>query len=144
VIPHVGFLSANDPRVKGTVAAVERTLLKDGFVLRYSTETGTDGLPGKEGAFLACSYWLADNYAFGGRLDDAQALFERLLGLRNHLGLLAEEYDPHLQRQVGNFPQGFSHLALILSASIIDSVRSGRTIGEGMPFRGEAAGQVIH
>jgi GH15 family glucan-1,4-alpha-glucosidase len=144
VIPHVGFLPASDPRVKGTVAAVERTLLKDGFVLRYSTETGTDGLPGKEGAFLACSFWLADNYAFGGRLNDAQALFDRLLGLRNHLGLLAEEYDPQLQRQVGNFPQGFSHLALILSASIIDSVRSGRTIGEGMPFRGEAAGQVIH
>ena len=143
VIPHVGFLPADDPRVRGTVAAVERTLLREGFVLRYGTEAGTDGLPGNEGAFLACSFWLADNYAFGGRLDDAQALFERLLGLRNHLGLLAEEYDPHLLRLVGNFPQGFSHLGLILSAHIIDSVRKGLTIGAGMPLRGESS-LVIH
>jgi GH15 family glucan-1,4-alpha-glucosidase len=144
VIPHVGFLPADDPRVRGTIAAVERTLLRDGFVLRYSTEAGTDGLPGTEGAFLACSFWLADNYAFSGRLDEAQALFERLLGLRNHLGLLAEEYDPRLQRQVGNFPQGFSHLALIFTAHILDSVRKGMTIGGGIPLRGEAAGVAIH
>jgi hypothetical protein len=93
---------------------------------RYGTEHGTDGLPGSEGAFLACSFWLADNYAFGGRLGDAEALFERLLGLRNHLGLLSEEYEPTLQRQIGNFPQAFSHLALILTAQIIESVSQNR------------------
>jgi GH15 family glucan-1,4-alpha-glucosidase len=121
LIPHVGFLPAQDPRVQGTVAAVERTLLRDGFVLRYVTEHGTDGLPGAEGAFLACSFWLADNYAFAGRTQEAEAMLERLLGLRNHLGLLAEEYDPALRRQVGNFPQGFSHLALIFTAAGIDA-----------------------
>jgi GH15 family glucan-1,4-alpha-glucosidase len=117
LMPHVGFLPAQDPRVQGTVAAVERTLLRDGFVLRYVTEHGTDGLPGTEGAFLACSFWLADNYAFARRTQEAEAMFERLLGLRNHLGLLAEEYETRLQRQVGNFPQGFSHLALIFTAA---------------------------
>ena len=96
-------------------------------MLRYGTEHGTDGLPGSEGAFLACSFWLADNYAFGGRLADAEALFERLLGLRNHLGLLSEEYEPTLQRQIGNFPQAFSHLALILTAQIIESVSQNRS-----------------
>ena len=121
LIPHVGFLPAHDPRVQGTVAAVERTLLRDGFILRYVTEHGTDGLPGTEGAFLACSFWLADNYAFAGRTRDAEQLFERLLGLRNHLGLLAEEYDPTLKRQLGNFPQGFSHLALITTAAGIEA-----------------------
>jgi GH15 family glucan-1,4-alpha-glucosidase len=122
LIPHFGFLPADDPRVKGTVAAVEKTLLRDGFVLRYATEHGTDGLPGTEGAFLACSFWLADNYAFAGRMREAEELFQRLLDLRNHLGLLAEEYDPKLQRQVGNFPQGFSHLALIFTAHLLDSI----------------------
>jgi len=123
VMPHVGFLPASDPRVKGTVAAIEKNLVRDGFVLRYATEAGTDGLPGSEGAFLACSFWLADNYAFAGRIDEAEALFEKLLGLRNHLGLLSEEYDPKLQRQIGNFPQAFSHLALIFTARVIDSAR---------------------
>jgi GH15 family glucan-1,4-alpha-glucosidase len=123
VIPHYGFLPAEDPRVKGTVAAIEKTLLRDGFVLRYETEHGTDGLPGSEGAFLACSFWLADNYAFAGRLEEAEELFQRLLDLRNPLGLLAEEYDPQLQRQVGNFPQAFSHLALIFTAYVIDRMR---------------------
>jgi GH15 family glucan-1,4-alpha-glucosidase len=123
VMPHYGFLPAEDPRVKGTVAAIEKTLLRDGFVLRYETEHGTDGLPGSEGAFLACSFWLADNYAFAGRLEEAEELFQRLLALRNPLGLLAEEYDPKLQRQVGNFPQGFSHLALIFTAHVIDTMR---------------------
>ena len=89
VMPHFGFLPGSDPRVQGTVAAIEKHLVRDGFVLRYGTEHGTDGLPGTEGAFLACSFWLADNYAFAGRLAEAEALFERLLGLRNHLGLLA-------------------------------------------------------
>jgi GH15 family glucan-1,4-alpha-glucosidase len=121
VIPHVGFLPGSDPRVQGTVAAIEKKLLRDGFVLRYATEAGADGLPGTEGAFLACSFWLADNYAFGGRLPEAEALFERLLSLRNHLGLLAEEYEPRLQRQIGNFPQAFSHLALIITAQIIEA-----------------------
>ncbi len=126
---HFGFLPGSDPRVQGTVAAIEKNLVRDGFVLRYGTEHGTDGLPGSEGAFLACSFWLADNYAFGGRLADAEALFERLLGLRNHLGLLSEEYEPTLQRQIGNFPQAFSHLALILSAHIIESVSQKREWG---------------
>jgi GH15 family glucan-1,4-alpha-glucosidase len=121
LIPHVGFLPAQDPRVQSTVAAVERSLLRDGFVLRYRNDAGTDGLPGTEGVFLACSFWLADNYAFAGRTREAEELFERLLGLRNHLGLLAEEYDPTQQRQLGNFPQGFSHLALITTAAAIEA-----------------------
>jgi GH15 family glucan-1,4-alpha-glucosidase len=126
LIPHVGFLPGSDPRVQGTVAAVEKGLLRDGFVLRYATEHGTDGLPGTEGAFLACSFWLADNYAFTGRLQEAEALFERLLALRNPLGLLSEEYDPTLRRQISNFPQAFSHLALIMTADIIESVAQRR------------------
>lgn len=123
VIPHVGFLPATDPRVQSTVRAIENTLLRDGFVLRYATEHQVDGLPGSEGAFLACSFWLADNYAFAGRTREAEEMFERLLSLRNPLGLLAEEYDPALRRQIGNFPQGFSHLALIASAHILDTQR---------------------
>jgi GH15 family glucan-1,4-alpha-glucosidase len=123
LMPHVGFLPAEDPRVQGTVAAIEHTLLHDGLVRRYVTDHGTDGLPGTEGAFLACSFWLADNYAFAHRTNEAEELFERLLGLRNHLGLLAEEYDPTLQRQLGNFPQGFSHQALIFTAAAIDMAR---------------------
>jgi GH15 family glucan-1,4-alpha-glucosidase len=126
LMTHMGFLPPTDPRIEGTVAAIERHLVRDGFVLRYSTEAGTDGLPGSEGAFLACSFWLADNYAFAGRLDDAEALFNRLLDLRNHLGLLAEEYEPRLQRQLGNFPQGFSHLALVTTARLFETVQEGR------------------
>jgi GH15 family glucan-1,4-alpha-glucosidase len=126
VIPHFGFLPGSDPRVQSTVAAVEKSLVRDGFVLRYQTDAGTDGLPGTEGAFLACSFWLADNYALGGRLGDAEALFERLLSLRNHLGLLSEEWDPSLQRLISNFPQAFSHLALIMTAQIIDSASQKR------------------
>jgi len=113
MIATVGFLPASDPRVKGTVAAVERTLLRDGFVLRYDTGSGTDGLPPGEDAFLACSFWLADNYVLQGRMDEARALFTRLAGLCNDVGLLAEEYDHARKRQVGNFPQVFSRLALI-------------------------------
>ncbi len=112
----VGFLPPEDPRIIGTVAAVERELLSDGFVLRYRTVGDLDGLPAGEGAFLACSFWLADNYVLLGRLDDARALFERLIGLANDVGLLAEEYDPKARRQVGNFPQAFSHIALINTA----------------------------
>jgi GH15 family glucan-1,4-alpha-glucosidase len=134
LMPHTGFLPASDPRVKGTVAAIEKSLVRDGFVLRYSTDTGADGLPGTEGAFLACSFWLADNYSFAGRIQEAEALFDRLVGLRNHLGLLAEEYEPRLRRQIGNFPQAFTHLALIMSARILDAASRGETqiIGRGL------------
>ena len=112
----VGFLPASDSRVRGTLAAIERRLIRDGFVLRYQTSEGADGLPPGEGVFLACSFWLADNYILQGRHADAQKLFERLLSLRNDVGLLAEEYDPSAKRQLGNFPQAFSHLALINTA----------------------------
>ena len=116
LIPQVGFLPADDKRVIGTVEAIERELLVDGFVLRYRTEAGSDGLPAGEGAFLPCSFWLVDAYALLGRHADAQALFERLGQVANDVGLLAEEYDPKSKRQVGNFPQAFSHLALVEAA----------------------------
>jgi GH15 family glucan-1,4-alpha-glucosidase len=116
LIPVVGFLPAGDPRVLGTIAAIERSLVVDGFVLRYDTERADDGLPPGEGAFLACSFWLADAYMLAGRHDDARRTFERLLALRNDVGLLAEQYDPRLKRQVGNFPQAFSHIALVDTA----------------------------
>ena len=113
LLPVVGFLPHDDPRIRGTVAAIERNLLHDGFVMRYDTAQKVDGLKGQEGAFLACSFWLADNYVLQGRLGEARDLFERLLDLRNDVGLLAEEYDVRLRRQTGNFPQAFSHVALI-------------------------------
>ena len=116
LLPLVGFLPPTDVRVRGTVEAIERRLTIDGLVLRYDTKDTDDGLPPGEGAFLACSFWLADNLVLLGRTDDARRLFERLLALRNDVGLLAEEYDPRLQRQVGNFPQAFSHLALVDTA----------------------------
>jgi GH15 family glucan-1,4-alpha-glucosidase len=116
MIPLVGFLPASDPRVKSTVEAIERELMVDGFVRRYQNEDGVDGLPGREGAFLACSFWLADNLALIGRVDDAKAMFERLLGLCNDLGLLSEEYDPVAKRLVGNYPQAFSHVGLVNTA----------------------------
>jgi GH15 family glucan-1,4-alpha-glucosidase len=116
VLPLVGFLPANDERILNTVAAVERNLLVDGFVLRYDSAATDDGLPAGEGAFIACSFWLADNYALNGRRDDALRLFERLLAVRNDVGLLAEEYDTTLKRLVSNFPQAFSHVALLNTA----------------------------
>jgi GH15 family glucan-1,4-alpha-glucosidase len=116
LIALVGFLPPSDPRVQGTVAAIERDLLRNGLVLRYDTDVGIDGLPAGEGAFLACSFWLVDNYILQGALDKARALFDRLLSLRNDIGLLSEEYDPLGKRQLGNFPQAFSHLALINTA----------------------------
>jgi GH15 family glucan-1,4-alpha-glucosidase len=116
IIALTGFLPPSDPRVRGTVAAIERVLLRNGLVLRYDTGTGTDGLPAGEGAFLACSFWLVDNYILQGEDDKARALFDRLLSLRNDLGLLSEEYDAVGKRQLGNFPQAFSHLALINTA----------------------------
>ncbi len=116
MIPLVGFLPPSDPRVRSTVEAIERHLMHDGFVKRYPTHTGVDGLPPGEGAFLACTFWLADNYVLLGRVDDARRVFERLLALRNDVGLLSEEYDPQARRQVGNFPQAFSHIGLINTA----------------------------
>ena len=115
-IPKVRFLPPSDPRVKGTLAAIEKTLVRNGLVLRYDTGVTEDGLPPGEGAFLACSFWLVDNYVLQERYDEAHELFERLLALRNDVGLLAEEYDPVGKRQLGNFPQAFSHLSLINSA----------------------------
>jgi GH15 family glucan-1,4-alpha-glucosidase len=114
LIPSVGFLPPDDPRFTGTVAAIERTLTRDGFVLRYPD--GEDGMKGTEGAFLACSFWLVDAYVLMGRVEDARALFERVLGVANDVGLLAEEYDTSARRMVGNFPQAFSHVGLINSA----------------------------
>jgi GH15 family glucan-1,4-alpha-glucosidase len=116
LIPLVGFLPADDERVRGTVDAVERELLRDGLVRRYRTRIGVDGLPAGEGVFLPCSFWLVDCYELLGRHDDAHELFGRLVGLANDLGLLAEEYDPEANRLLGNFPQAFTHLALINSA----------------------------
>jgi GH15 family glucan-1,4-alpha-glucosidase len=116
LLPCVGFVPPSDPRIAGTVAAIERTLIVDGLVQRYSTTETDDGLPPGEGAFLACSFWLVDAYVMLGRLDDAMRLFERLATLCNDVGLLAEEYDPVAQRMVGNFPQAFSHIALVNSA----------------------------
>ncbi len=112
----IGFLPANDPRIVGTVTAIRRELMSDGLVRRYNTEDGVDGLSGQEGAFLACTFWLADNLAMMGKHDEARDLFERLLDLRNDVGLLAEEYDPRAKRLVGNFPQAFSHIALVNTA----------------------------
>jgi GH15 family glucan-1,4-alpha-glucosidase len=116
MIPLVGFLEPEDPRVRGTLEAIEGELLMDGFVRRYRPRQTHDGLPGSEGAFLACSFWYADNLALRGRREEAVAMFERLLQCRNDVGLLAEEYDPHLRRQLGNFPQAFSHVALVSTA----------------------------
>lgn len=116
LIPALGFMPPDDPRVHSTVAAIEKTLIHDGLVLRYNTSETDDGLPPGEGAFLACSFWLASAYAMIGRRDDAVALFERLLSLSNDLGLFAEEYDVKAKRMLGNFPQGFSHLSLIVTA----------------------------
>jgi GH15 family glucan-1,4-alpha-glucosidase len=122
LMPALGFLPASDPRVQGTIRAIEKRLLRDGFVLRYDTNEAKDGLTDREGAFLACSFWLVDAYAYAGRLEDAESLFERLLALRNDLGLLSEEYDAPTGRLIGNFPQAFSHLALIHSATVLSKM----------------------
>jgi GH15 family glucan-1,4-alpha-glucosidase len=119
MIARVGFLPPEDPRVIGTIEAIERELVVDGFVLRYRTgdDASVDGLPPGEGAFLMTTFWLADNLALIGRADEARALFERLRALQNDVGLFAEEYDPHAQRMLGNFPQAFSHLAFVTTAA---------------------------
>jgi len=116
LIPCVGFLPVSDPRIERTIAAIEQRLLRGGFVMRYSTDDVNDALPPGEGAFLACSFWLVDVYVLQGRHDEAGELFQRLVALRNDVGLLSEEYDSNTRRLVGNFPQAFSHLALVNSA----------------------------
>jgi GH15 family glucan-1,4-alpha-glucosidase len=116
MIPLVGFLPPDDPRVAGTVAAIQQDLVVDGFVMRYATENGVDGLPPGEGVFLPCSFWLADALCMIGREDDGRELFERLLGLGNDVGLFAEEYDPKSKRMLGNFPQAFTHVSLVNTA----------------------------
>jgi len=113
LIPNTGFLPCSDPRVKATIEAIQRELTVDGFVLRYRTRRSIDGLPPGEGVFLACSFWLVDALWMLGRREEACELFERLLDLRNDVGLLAEEYDPASRRHLGNFPQAFSHIALV-------------------------------
>jgi GH15 family glucan-1,4-alpha-glucosidase len=116
MIPLVGFLPADDPRMIGTVAAIEERLLRDAFVQRYDSDADVDGLPSGEGAFLPCTFWLADNLSLQGRCDEAQEVYRRLLDIRNDVGLLAEEYDPVARRQLGNFPQAFSHVCLVNTA----------------------------
>src|SRR5215831_8582603 len=131
LMPIMGFLPPDDPRVCNALAAIEKELVVDGFVLRYRTRTGVDGLPPGEGVFLPCSFWLADNYTLQNRDAEASALFERLLSLRNDVGLLAEEYDPHARRLVGNFPQAFSHLALIGTALNLHDIGPAQQRGRG-------------
>jgi GH15 family glucan-1,4-alpha-glucosidase len=132
MIPLVGFLQPDDPRVAGTIAAIERELMCDGFVQRYETSDGVDGLPPGEGVFLPCSFWFADNLALTGRVDEARALFERLIGLCNDVGLISEEYDPKGGRLLGNFPQAMTHVALINTACNLAGKRG--------PARSRAAG----
>ena len=124
LIPLFGFLPPSDPRVRGTVEAISRQLVHDGFVRRYVTESGVDGLDPGEGVFLMCTFWLADNLTMLGRRDEAEAIFTRLLAIRNDVGLLSEEYDPLARRLIGNFPQAFSHVALVNTANNLAS--SGR------------------
>jgi GH15 family glucan-1,4-alpha-glucosidase len=123
-IPLVGFLPATDPRVVGTVEAIERELMPKGFVLRYNTEETSDGLTGEEGVFLPCSFWLVDALHLMGRKEDAKRLFEKLIGLCTDLGLLSEEYLPDEKRQTGNFPQAFSHFALVQAAYLLSDYQT--------------------
>ena len=131
MMPLVGFLPPDDPRVIGTVQAVEKNLLRDGFVQRYTQDPEVDGLPHGEGTFLACSFWLADNYELQGRHDDAVRMFERLLAVRNDVGLLSEEYDAIGKRQLGNFPQAFSHVGLVNTAfNLTKRVKESKGVAE--------------
>jgi len=125
-MPLTGFLPIDDERVVSTIEAIERELMRDGFVLRYRPEPKVDGLPGSEGVFLPCSFWLADCLHLMGRTEEARELFERLLKLRNDLGLLSEEYDPRAKRQLGNFPQAFTHVALVNTANLLNGGRRSR------------------
>ena len=137
LVPCVGFLPVTDPRISGTVRAIEQRLLANDFVMRYDTSDSVDGLPPGEGVFLACSFWLVDVYVLQGRRQDAERLFKRLIGLRNDVGLLSEEYDPVAQRLIGNFPQAFSHVGLINSAfnltrSLIPAEQRSQQAAEGL------------
>jgi GH15 family glucan-1,4-alpha-glucosidase len=116
LLPAVGFLPASDPRVRGTIEAIEKYMMRDGFVLRHDPREVSDEKPPIEGAFLACSLWLADAYVLAGEIDKAQALFDRVVAIANDLGLLAEEFDSGACRQTGNFPQALTHIALINTA----------------------------
>jgi GH15 family glucan-1,4-alpha-glucosidase len=139
MIPLVGFLPATDPRMLGTVAAIERHLMFDGLVVRYRTESKVDGLPSGEGAFLPCTFWLVDNYALQGRIADARALFDRLAALCNDVGLLSEEYDPADRRMLGNFPQAFTHVALVNSALTLARLASAPAGSDGPGLPGATA-----
>jgi GH15 family glucan-1,4-alpha-glucosidase len=125
MMPLVGFLPVTDERMRGTIDAVERELTVDGFVMRYTTDGAVDGLPPGEGVFLPCTFWLVDNLALMGRVDEARTLFGRLVDLANDVGLLAEEYDPKSRRQLGNFPQAFTHVALVNSAFNLSRINTG-------------------
>jgi GH15 family glucan-1,4-alpha-glucosidase len=131
MMPMVGFLPATDPRVQATVEAIERELRVDGMVMRYSSSEDVDGLPPGEGAFLPCSFWLADNLHRLGRVEEANALFDKLVGIGNDVGLFSEEYDPRGRRMLGNFPQAFTHVALVNAAYRLAGHR-GPTDGEGL------------
>jgi GH15 family glucan-1,4-alpha-glucosidase len=132
LLSQIGFVAADDPRMLGTVTAIEEDLLHEGLLLRYRTQSGVDGLPGGEHPFLACSFWLVGQYARSGRLTDATALMDRLVGLANDVGLLAEEYDVQGARQVGNTPQAFSHLALVRAADAIAQASGGHASDTGV------------
>ena len=123
LIPRTGFCAPDDPRMLATVERIEQTLMHDGLLMRYRTGTGVDGLPGGEHPFLACSFWLVEQYAVTGRMAEARALMDRLCAMRNDVGMLSEEYDPVGRRQVGNTPQAFSHLSLVRAA---DALAAGR------------------
>ena len=125
MMPLVGFLPVTDERMRRTVDAIQRELTVDGFVMRYTTDGEVDGLPPGEGVFLPCTFWLVDNLALMGRVNEARNLFGQLVGLANDLGLLAEEYDPKSRRQLGNFPQAFTHVALVNSAFNLSRINTG-------------------
>jgi GH15 family glucan-1,4-alpha-glucosidase len=141
MMPTVGFLPADDPRVVSTVLAIRKDLTEDGLLLRYRTDAADDGVAGREGSFLVCTFWLADALSLIGRYDEAAELFERLLSLRNDLGLLAEEYDPRERRQLGNFPQAFSHVGLVNTANnLVSGAGPARQRAEDAPPKAQRAG----
>ncbi|MGH9293484.1 MAG: glycoside hydrolase family 15 protein, partial [Acidimicrobiales bacterium] len=146
MIPLMGFLPPKDPRVVGTVEAIQRELTSDGFVMRYDSESSqhVDGLSGKEGAFLACSFWMADDLHLIDREEEAIELFDKLLFLRNDLGLLSEEYDPVAKRQVGNFPQAFSHVSLVNTAVGLGDHATGMSHGDRLQGMSVASGRLLH
>jgi GH15 family glucan-1,4-alpha-glucosidase len=125
LLPAVGFVRADDPRMVATIDAIESDLMRDGLLLRYRTSSGVDGLEGDEHPFLACSFWLVSAYALGGRVDDATALMQRLVGLTNDVGLLSEEYDVDSRRMAGNYPQAYSHLTLVQAARALADAQRG-------------------